>query len=845
VSKTSKTPDVISDDILTKLKVTAPGFSFELGTPERKIVDAVAEAISEGYVDQYLVGSLLDIESKAGLELEQWVGIFGFGRLQGRKATGVVRVELAVANIQDIPIALGTQFYTRQGLPGTANPLYFATTQAVVIPAGNYVVDIPVECTVVGVAGNVPPDSIVYLGSIIGATSVTNLTAFTGGVDVETDDELRQRFKDTFLRNIAGTADWYVGLAYQNQNISKAIAFGPITKYATQINVPDTTVSLPVTADVKYAWCLDKHHRVLTEDLRWVPVGSLHVGDRLVGFDEFPPGKNVGGNNRRTWQPAVVTKTSVIVAPRYEMSMESGKIITCTGEHMWLCAPPRRSGWRKTSEIRPGDKIRTLGNGDTWEPDESFDAGWLAGIFDAEGYLGGGYGITTGLAALGWGQNLGPVQQRIEMLLKERGFETGTRLGRGGLSQKEQLIRGQIKGGVSEILRFLGTVRTERLLASFPDKFYGGSIHTSGNTTDVVASIQQISDGDVVALGTSTRTLVTEGLLSHNSDGETIFQNLGADSETFYQPLDDYLFTSGASPQLTRVSTGAMTVGDVIDVEFQYTTQSSRNDPLNGVTNKVDIFVNGTDPVTVTERTVVSATTLSTSPTNQLYVNNFARVGSAGAPSAANRFMRLGSVPVVSFPSSIVVGVFNYQQGVHYHVLRGTTLLAGSVREVAGIEWTPAGPASGTELTLNYVYNRIPEVLGAIVNANKQMTTDTLVHQASYVYLNCYLSVEVDRGFVITQVTSAIQTQLQGYFAGLPYGAWVQFSDLCLVVHQVLGVNNVYVTTSAEDSTNYGVQVFGASDDPVPQSIQTGDFKLDDNQLPIFMTAYVLRKPNR
>ena len=79
-------------DFAAVLAKTAPGFSLELGTPERKIVDAVAEAISEAYIDQYLVGSLMDIESKAGLELEQWVGIFGFGRLQGRKATGTVRV---------------------------------------------------------------------------------------------------------------------------------------------------------------------------------------------------------------------------------------------------------------------------------------------------------------------------------------------------------------------------------------------------------------------------------------------------------------------------------------------------------------------------------------------------------------------------------------------------------------------------------------------------------------------------------------------------------------------------------------------------------------------------------
>ena len=84
----TKTPDIVSQEMRGKLAITAPGFSMELGTPERKIIDAVAESISECYIDQYLVGSLWDLEGKAGLELEAWVAIFGFGRLQGARPPG-------------------------------------------------------------------------------------------------------------------------------------------------------------------------------------------------------------------------------------------------------------------------------------------------------------------------------------------------------------------------------------------------------------------------------------------------------------------------------------------------------------------------------------------------------------------------------------------------------------------------------------------------------------------------------------------------------------------------------------------------------------------------------------
>lgn len=579
----AKTAETIAADVIAKLNITAPGFSLELGTPERKIVDAFSESLAECYIDQYLVGSLLDIETKSGLELEQWVGTFGFGRLQGRKSQGVVRVELTTANVQDITLPLGTQFFTRQGLPGTSNPLYFATTQAAVIPVGSYVVDIPVECTLIGTTGNVPPDSIVYVGSIIGASSVTNLTSMLGGVDVESDEELRQRFKETFLRNIAGTADWYLGLAYQNRNISKAVVFGPIRKYATQIKVPDTVENLEVTADVKYAW----------------------------------------------------------------------------------------------------------------------------------------------------------------------------------------------------------------------------------------------------------------------PEGESVFKNYGQQDEVFYRRGDDYLFTSGTSPQLNRIPTGAMEVDDVVDIEFEYTTVSSRNDPLAGITNKVDLFVNGVDPYTVTERTVVSNTMLSANPADDLYTDNFARVGTAGSPSSANRFMRLASVPVVSFPSSVVVAGTNYQQGTHFHILRGKTLLTGSVRETAGIEWLPEGPATDTPLTLTYIYNRVPEMLGAVVKENKQICTDVLVHQANYAYLRVHLSVEYDRGFVVSQVNNAIEDRLRSFFAGLPFGAWIEFSDLNLAIRQTLGVDNCWVTTDTENSTDHGIHLYGASADVTPEAVQTEDFKLLDNRLPIFLESVILRKPNR
>lgn len=574
------TPAQWSQSMLATLAVSLPAMSFAIGTPERKIVDAVAEALSEVSVSQYLTGSLLDVDTLSGMQLEQFVGLFGFGRLAGVAASGVVTVTMTSALATSQSMQLGTQFYTTPGLAGLTGTLYYSSTQAIVIPAGTTVVEVPVQCTTVGANGNVAPDSVTFLSSTLGSSSATNLQAMTGGVDPETDSELRQRFKDTVLRNVAGTQDWYMALAQQNSHISRVTVFGPVSLYTTQIVAPSTTLSLSLTQDVKYVW-----------------------------------------------------------------------------------------------------------------PSET-----------------------------------------------------------------------------------------------------------------------------------------------------SCFINLGQSNEVFYSPVNDYTMTSGTSPVFTTISTGQITPGSILDLEFQYTTQCSRNDPANGITDKVDVFVEGTDPFTVQEQTVVSSTTLSSTSTNALYTGNFVRVNDTGSPSASNRFMRLGSVPIISFPTTITSGSTVYTQGTHYHLLKDITLMSGSKYETSGIEWESSGPANGTELTLNYVYNRVPEVLTAVVDTTKQIGTDVMIHQAPVVYLKPCVNIEYDRAYSVTTVNSSISSRLQTFFQSLGFGAQVHLSSLMLAIQQVLGVVSVSMTTSVQNGTDYGVEVYTNSGDASPASKQTADFKLNDNTLAAFLGVNITRQ---
>jgi hypothetical protein len=305
--------------------------------------------------------------------------------------------------------------------------------------------------------------------------------------------------------------------------------------------------------------------------------------------------------------------------------------------------------------------------------------------------------------------------------------------------------------------------------------------------------------------------------------------------------------TSGASPVFTRVSTGALTVGNIVDLEFQYTPACSRNDPVNGVTNKVDVYVDGSAPFAVTESTVVTSQTLSSSSGNLLYTGKFERVAEAGTPLSTNRFTRLGSVPVINFPDTITVGATVYTRGTHYHVLRGTTILRGSRLEVAGIEWEASGPANGTALTLNYTYNQAPQLLDAVYGASKQIGTDVLTHQADYQYITTCLTVEYDRTYSVSTVNTAITNRLQLYYQNLGFGASIKLSNIASAVQQVFGVVDVHVTTSAEAAaaslSTHGLRVFDNSDDLSPAFVADDDFKLLDNQLAIYQSQIILRAP--
>ncbi|MEU7787673.1 terminase TerL endonuclease subunit [Amycolatopsis sp. NPDC049159] len=248
-------------------------------------------------------------------------------------------------------------------------------------------------------------------------------------------------------------------------------------------------------------YCLAPETRALRADLTWGPIGDLQPGDELVGFDENVP----DGQHRRSLQPATVTSVDRVMQPCYRVTLTDGRTVVASANHRWLaknCAGSNTVRWLTTDSMAPGSLIRDLGP--AWENDETYGGGYLSGVFDGEASF--HRGERSGYR-ISFAQLPGKVMDRTRQLMEERGYPISKNRHQGSGVANFSLT------GLSECFRFLGSVRPVRLLANARSWWAGKAMRTGWAE---VASVEFLGEREVVALGTSTKTLFAEGLASHN-----------------------------------------------------------------------------------------------------------------------------------------------------------------------------------------------------------------------------------------------------------------------------------------------------------------------------------------
>lgn len=304
-------------------------------------------------------------------------------------------------------------------------------------------------------------------------------------------DQMIEHFKTRYFTN---SISWMLSLA--------------ITEGFTEIRI----YGVDMAQSTEY--CVAPETRVLTADLLWVPASEVRVGQRLIAFEEFPRTKNDLDGRYRHWKSAIVEEANQLTRPCYRLHMADGTTLVSSVEHRWLVHRCNEHQWAETGKLQSADvypqrssKIVKLV--DTWEPDTSWEAGYLAAAFDGEGHLSQTplRNCTTTQFSLGFSQRKNGMSGTVERELRRRGFGFSCHAGK-------SVSNYRIRGGRPESLRFLGQMRPQRLLEKFDPDAIG--ITQSLKNVEVLKS-EFIGEQPVIGLKTTTGTFIAEGFASHNS----------------------------------------------------------------------------------------------------------------------------------------------------------------------------------------------------------------------------------------------------------------------------------------------------------------------------------------
>lgn len=229
-------PDVsfIDDDTLDEMRtrlvsyyeseykrLTGTEVSLSLSDPNRIMLYAVALELYQ--VEQYIdrAGKQDLLKYSYGDFLDNLGGNRGVTRTQASAATTTLRFTLSEARPSAIGIPAGTLV--------TNGDVYFATDEYAEVAIGDTYMDVTATCTENGTTGNdlLAGQVSTMVDLIAYVESVTNLTATSGGADIESDEDYAERiYLAPSGYSVAGPDDAYI---YWAKSYSSAIGDVQVT----------------------------------------------------------------------------------------------------------------------------------------------------------------------------------------------------------------------------------------------------------------------------------------------------------------------------------------------------------------------------------------------------------------------------------------------------------------------------------------------------------------------------------------------------------------------------------------------------------------------------------------
>lgn len=320
----------IAEQMVAQIRLLKPTISAEVGTPERLIFDTVSGAIAENSIDLVGLEEALNVDSKFGANLTNFMSLFGFERQQATVATGFVKFQRNTPATTNIVIPSGVILKSHISTATDGILPEFVTTSTVTLHVGETETGlVPIQAKSPGSIGNVPAEAVTIMSfaPVLGITSVTNPAATTGGTDQEDDNSLKTRFKNTVFRNLAGTEDQFLALCVATAFSTKANVIGPISKYQEYIQVPvgDDQTSYPFGGGESYFGypypIMVRGSGANTSDIVTIPSTiGINIGDPVEVFksEDSPTLASFGTVT------AVKSPTEIVISKPLTSAVEEG-----------------------------------------------------------------------------------------------------------------------------------------------------------------------------------------------------------------------------------------------------------------------------------------------------------------------------------------------------------------------------------------------------------------------------------------------------------------------------------------------------------------------------------------
>lgn len=258
----------------------------------------------------------------------------------------------------------------------------------------------------------------------------------------------------------------------------------------------DQTLIPAVVSDLKK--CIPGEVRVLCQDLVWRRADRLEVGTEIIATDEGGE-----GSRGRRLKAATVEAIEVLQEPCVEVVTDQGTLITST-KHGWLVDVRHRGFvWQDAETLKEGDVVEFYKK--PWETlNDEPEAHYLAGFLDGEGYISEDH--------CGFNQNGGELLDRVVACCQRLGFHVTARPLKG-----RKLVQVYFDGESVAGMRAIGSLRPFRLLRKSRVLWEGRCISGKLSPNAKVLRVVPLGMKKVYAIQTSTKTLITEGFVTHNS----------------------------------------------------------------------------------------------------------------------------------------------------------------------------------------------------------------------------------------------------------------------------------------------------------------------------------------